>query len=112
MKNKDLAVLDCALQHQVVSGLASISSSVRPRVSGTHKRMKMTPNTHTAPKIANTAYSDIAEAMIGNKRPTRNEPIQLKEDASPVPEPRIANGNISPTITQVKGAHVNEYSAT
>ena len=94
-----LAVLDLGLQFHAVSGLASISSKVRPRVSGTHKRIKMTPKTQMAPKIANTAYSDISEAMIGNKSPTRNDPIQLNEDASPVPEPRIASGNISPTMT-------------
>lgn len=46
--------------------------------------------------------------IIGNKSPTAQDPIQLKEEAKPAALPRMANGNISPTNTQVNGAQVAE----
>jgi len=60
------------------------------------------------PKIANTDACGIAAVIIGNKRPTANDPSQLNDDAKPLARPRIANGNTSPTNTQVSGAQVNE----
>lgn len=64
------------------------------------------------PKIAKTASWLIEAVIIGNKRPTKKEPIQLNDEAKPEARPRIARGKTSPTITQVKGAQVHEYSAT
>lgn len=46
--------------------------------------------------------------MIGKSNPTSHEPIQLNDDANPDARPRIANGKISPTKTQVNGAQVTE----
>lgn len=60
------------------------------------------------PKIAKTRSWAMLAVMIGNSNPTANEPIQLNEEASPVARPRMSSGKISPTITQVNGAHVNE----
>lgn len=60
------------------------------------------------PKIAKTASWVIWAVIIGKSKPTEKEPIQLKEDANPEARPRMANGKISPTMTQVSGAQVKE----
>ena len=60
------------------------------------------------PNIANTICCGKYTVIIGNSNPTKKEPIQFNEDAAPEANPLIANGNISPTITHVNGAHVNE----
>lgn len=46
--------------------------------------------------------------IIGKNRPTVNDPSQFIDEARPLALPLIPRGNISPTITHVRGAHVNE----
>lgn len=60
------------------------------------------------PNIANTISCGMEAVIIGNNRPTANEPIQLNDEANPEALPRIASGKISPTNTHVSGAHVQE----
>lgn len=60
------------------------------------------------PKTAKTIYCGIVAVIIGKSNPTKNEPIQLNDDARPEARPRIASGNNSPTNTHVNGAQVNE----
>jgi len=60
------------------------------------------------PNIANTISCGKNAVIIGNNKPTKNDPSQFSEEAAPEAKPLMDNGNISPTITQVNGAHVNE----
>lgn len=91
---------------------SSISSKLRPLVSGTREWMNQTPNMQITPKMANTASCGMIAVMIGKRSPTANEPTQLADEAAPKARPRMTSGKTSPMITQVKGAHVNEYAAT
>src|SRR5699024_338479 len=102
------AAFSCFFSDRRRMVFASMSSRVRPRVSGTRRVTNRTPRTQMTAKIANTASWLMVAVMIGNSRPTRNDPIQLNELASPEARPRIASGKISPTITQVRGAQVKE----
>ena len=67
-----------------------------------------TANKQITPKIANTISWLMLAVIIGKNRPTANDPSQFIDEASPLALPLIPRGNISPTITHVRGAHVNE----
>lgn len=88
------------------SPIASISSSVRPLDSGTNFSQIIHQYTNNT-KIAKTICCEVS-CHNWEQRPTKKEPIQFNDDALPEAKPLIANGNISPTITHVSGAHVKE----
>lgn len=91
---------------------SSMSSKLRPLVSGTREWMNQTPSRQMTPKMANTASCGMLAVIIGKSSPTAKEPTQLADEAAPDARPRIVSGKTSPISTQVNGAQVNEYAAT
>ena len=81
---------------------------MRPFDSGTNFFTNNTPRIQITPNIAKTNCCEKYAVIIGKSNPTKNDPTQFNDEAVPEAKPLIANGNISPTMTHVNGAQVND----
>ena len=85
---------------------ASISSKLRPRVSGKYLITKIKAQIPIAAKIKNTCSTDNISVKIGKNCATSKLPIDSTSAATPVAAPRARIGNNSGNITQSTGPHV------
>src|SRR5699024_2526260 len=85
---------------------ASISSKLRPRVSGKYLITKIKAQTPIAAKIKKTCSTDKTSVKIGNNCATSKLPIDSTKAAIPVAAPRARVGGDFGNITQSTGPQV------
>src|SRR5215211_6550273 len=86
---------------------SSISSKLRPLVSGTKKEAKRKAKIPIAAKMKNTNPVPNA-SRTGNVKPTTKFPSQFEKVAVPMAVPRALKGKISPSIIHTMPPQLSE----